>query len=392
MGKRPLRLLHGRTDAAAAGSRRSLSRPDEPKLAGLSFLVVILFAPLLRSLVLPFGRAAVSCVGLAVVAALFIISQRLTPRHPLPLRVALFACLTAISVAGVAEITSAWVAAAALAAVASANLLPLLRAAAGGVVVVTGLNALASDSALAVLPVAAGGVIALLRGRLMVEIAQSRANRQAHAMAAVENERLRIARDLHDLLGNSLVTMVVQAELAERLAGRDPEASALAARDVQQVGRAAMLQVQQAVSGYRATSLADEVEQAQQTLRPLRNGVTVSMTSRTWSPETDSVLAWGLREGVTNILRHANASNCVIEVTADTRMVRLTLTNDDLSGGEIEADAPGGGHGLAGLRERASELGGDLTAAHLPGGGFRLALELPLDGVSADRATPGGRP
>ncbi|MFI1768581.1 histidine kinase [Streptomyces sp. NPDC020800] len=84
-----------------------------------------------------------------------------------------------------------------------------------------------------------------------------RASRKACATATVENERLRFAGDLHDLLGHSLVTMMAKAELAERLAGVDPAASAPAAKGVHEVGRTAMLEVQQAITGYRSTSLAD---------------------------------------------------------------------------------------------------------------------------------------
>ncbi|GAA2282006.1 sensor histidine kinase [Kitasatospora cystarginea] len=397
MGTGPLRRLRDGVDAVAIGLRRYRiwAGRRETQSSELSFLVVLLASPLLRSLDLPPGRAVASCIGLVVFGALFLAGQRLTPRSPLPLRVTLYGFLTVLSVLGMAATTSAWLVSAILTAISSANLLPLVWGAVSGVTAVTALSVAAGGGSVqAVLTVAAAGVIAVLRGRLLVEITQSRANRQAHAMAAVENERLRIARDLHDLLGHSLTTMVVKAELAERLAGRDPEASALAARDVQQVGRAAMAEVQQAVAGYRATSLAEEVEQARKSLRPLRNGVTVDIPPRTWGPDTDAVLAWGLREAVTNILRHANAASCTIGVTADLRTARLTVVNDDLGGAQIDTAIPGGGHGLAGLRERASELGGHLTATPLPGGGFRLALELPLDSAIEDRmgAGEGDRP
>ncbi|MET9078234.1 sensor histidine kinase [Streptomyces sp. NPDC004232] len=383
MGIGALRQRRGRVGGMASGGQAPDTRPAlEPDSGGLSLLCVLLGIPLANLLALPPGRAAVGCAGLAVFAVLYVVGQRLTPRAPLALRGTLFGCLTLLAFLGMAMFTTAWLTTAILAAVSAANLLPLMLAAVGGVAVVTVPTALAGASAQAVLTVAAAGVIAVLRGRLMVEIAQSRANRHAHAMAAVENERLRIARDLHDLLGHSLTTMVVKAELAERLAGRDPEASAGAARDVQQVGRAAMTHVQQAVAGYRSASLDEEAEQARQSLLPLRDGVTLEIPPRTWSRETDAVLAWGLREAVTNILRHANAGRCEIAVHAGARTVRLTVANNDLGRGPVAPPMQGGGHGLVGLRERATEMGGQVDTARLPGGWFRLVVEVPLDSGS----------
>jgi two-component system, NarL family, sensor histidine kinase DesK len=351
----------------------------DPHPGGLFFLLLTLIIPAYHSAHTRTGDVTLNLIALAVFAVLFSISQWMTPGHPLAVRLALLVALTAVSVWGQWALHPTWLAATVMTAVACANLLPLPRGAVLGVVGVTLVGAAVTQSSFSVVMVAAGGAVAILRGRLLVEIGRSRANRQAYATAAVDNERLRFARDLHDLLGHSLVTMMAKAELAERLAGTDPAAAAAAARDVRAVGRTAVTEVQRVVAGYRSTSLAEEIEQARNSLEPLRVEVTVSVPERTWQPGIDALLAAGLREAATNILRHSNANKCAITVTADRTSVRLDVVNDDHGGVLVDAGSSGG-HGLIGLRERAEELGGTLSAEPRPGGGYRFTMDLPLAG------------
>ncbi|MYT32520.1 two-component sensor histidine kinase [Streptomyces sp. SID8354] len=351
---------------------------DDPYPGGLFILLTLLIGPAYAAMGLPAGLALLNSGALGLFAALFALSQWITPKYPLALRLSCYAGLTAMTAWGEWALAPGWWAAAVLTAIACANLLVRTRGAALGIAGVTLLSLLSGAPPSAAALVVASGAIAILRGRLLLEVARSRASRKAYATAAVENERLRFARDLHDLLGHSLVTMMAKAELAERLAGVDPGASAAAAKDVHEVGRTAMIEVQQAITGYRSTSLADEIEQAHRSLDPLFNSVVVTMPDRIWPTQVDSVLAWGVREAVTNILRHADASECAITVESTGRSVRLDVVNDDLGGRTVETGGSGG-HGLIGLRERARELGGDLTAGVRQGGGFRLTMELPIE-------------
>lgn len=361
---------------------RELTRPYP---GGLFFLLCTLLIPAYRAVHDHTSSVTVNFVALAVFGVLFAVSQWITPEHPLVLRLSLLVALTAVALGGQWLLSPAWLAATVLTAVACTNLLPLSTGAVLGVAAVTGLSAVVDDSAFNLVLLASCGMVAILRGRLLVEIGRSRANRQAYASAAVENERLRFARDLHDLLGHSLVTMMAKAELAERLAGVDPAASAAAARDVREVGRTAVVEVQRVVAGYRTTSLVDEIEQARSSLEPLRVELVVSVSDPVWSAGVDGLLAWGLREATTNVLRHSSADKCAITVTTDRRTVRLEVVNDDHGGVLVDAGSSGG-HGLVGLRERAEEVGGTVAAGPRPGGGFRFLMELPLSEPTATTA------
>ncbi|GAA2775022.1 hypothetical protein GCM10010521_61880 [Streptomyces rameus] len=350
---------------------------DDPYPGGLFILLLTLIGPAYTAMGLPAGLAVLNSGALGLFAALFAVSQWITPTYPLVIRLSCYAGLTALTAWGEWALAPGWWATAVLTAVACANLLVRTREAVLGIAAVTLLSLLSGAALSAAALVAASGAIAVLRGRLLLEVARSRASRKAYATAAVDNERLRFARDLHDLLGHSLVTMMAKAELAQRLAGVDPAASAAAAKDVHEVGRTAILEVQQAITGYRSTSLADEIDQAHRSLDPLFHSVVVTVPDRRWPAQVDSVLAWGVREAVTNVLRHADASECAITVESTGRSVRLDVVNDDLGGRTVQTGRSGG-HGLTGLRERARELGGDLTAQVRQDGGFRLTMELPI--------------
>lgn len=343
---------------------------------GMYVLLIALALPLWEASTWPVGRLAAAVCAVAVFGTLFVWSQSDMAGRPMRVRLGLLVAMTAVAAAGAAVFGTSWVVVLLLTAVACVNLLPLVLGSALGVVAVGAIAWAVLGEGGAALMVFGAGMIAVLRARLLLEIVQSRATRQAMAAAAVGDERLRIARDLHDLLGNSLATMLVKAELAQRLAHRDPDAAAAAAAEVQQVGRQTMLEVQEAVRGYRATTLADEVERAKQSLALLRDGLTVRIPERVWDEQVDTLLGWVVREAVTNVLRHADASRCAITVRVreQPRAVELTVDNDELFG----RSSGGGGHGLIGLAERARGLGGTVSAGPTADGGFRLAVSVPL--------------
>ena len=203
---------------------------------------------------------------------------------------------------------------------------------------------------------------------------QLRRARAEIARLAASEERLRIARDLHDLLGHSLSLIALKSELALRLLPEFGDRATSELRDIEKVARTSLQEVREAVSGYRSKSLADELESADQMLQAA--GVTMRRTTMlTGMPmEIDQVLSWFVREGVTNVIRHANATRVTISMLEHRGIITADI-EDDGEGGD---DRDPAGSGIAGLRERIASLGGELTAGPLPGGGFRLQAKLPV--------------
>ncbi|GAB2823380.1 hypothetical protein GCM10022221_21840 [Actinocorallia aurea] len=204
------------------------------------------------------------------------------------------------------------------------------------------------------------GMLLLNYRRSRELVGQLRAARAEVAVLAAAEERLRIARDLHDLLGHSLSLIVLKSELAGRLAERDPAAAVREIRDVNAVARESLRDVRETVTGYRRRSLAEELDSARGVLAAA--GVEpVLRTSGTPLPEpVDALFAWAVRECVTNVVRHARATRCEITVAA----ARLEVADD----GKAKAPVMPG-NGLEGLRERAAELDGTVqTSVRRPSG------------------------
>lgn len=184
-------------------------------------------------------------------------------------------------------------------------------------------------------------------------------------------ERERIARDLHDLLGHTLSVIVLKSELASRLAESDPARAATEIRDVERISRDALQEVRTAVRGYRSSGLANEIDQARQAL--LAAGITLedSVPPMALPVSHEGVLALAIREGCTNVLRHAHAKVCRVALRRDGSDCELEIADDGRGGAAPE------GAGLRGMRERAESLGGSLR--HDGTHGTRLVLRLPLE-------------
>ncbi|MEW1753819.1 sensor histidine kinase [Streptomyces angustmyceticus] len=184
--------------------------------------------------------------------------------------------------------------------------------------------------------------------------------RQELARSAVEKERLRFSRDLHDLLGHTLSVVVVKAEAVRRLAPRNLEAALAQAADIEAVGRQALTEIREAVSGYREGSLTTELDRARSALEAAGIEPVVRQAGPPLPPQAGALLGWVVREGVTNTVRHSGATRCEIDVHADEDRVRLTITDDGrgpVSSGAAAAPGP------ARLRDRVPGRGDD------PGGG-----------------------
>ncbi|MGW4165462.1 histidine kinase [Streptomyces chartreusis] len=198
------------------------------------------------------------------------------------------------------------------------------------------------------------------------------------AQLAANEERLRLARDLHDLLGHSLSLITIKSELAGRMLPGHPDKAAQQVADIEQVSRQALVDVREAVSGYRRPRLAAELAGARVALAAAE--VTAELPAEpdlTGVPEdSETALAWALREAVTNVVRHSGARRCTVELlrrqTLDGLVLELSV-EDDGSG-----DGGGGpGHGLTGLTERLTKAGGTLEAGGTRNG-FRLTARVPV--------------
>ncbi|MFI1100114.1 histidine kinase [Streptomyces melanogenes] len=218
-------------------------------------------------------------------------------------------------------------------------------------------------------------------------VRELRDTRQELARTAVEKERLRFSRDLHDLLGHTLSVIVVKSEAARRLAPRDLDAALGQVADIESVGRQALTEIREAVTGYREGSLGTELDRARSALLAAEVEPVVRLSGPPLPSQVEALLGWVVREAVTNVVRHSGAARCEITVDGAPDRVRLTITDDGRGTPPEQPVSPGpriGGTGLKGLTERLAAAGGSLEAGPGPRGGFQVTAELPVDPVDGE--------
>jgi two-component system sensor histidine kinase DesK len=230
------------------------------------------------------------------------------------------------------------------------------------------------------------GMVVLFMNRMLNLIAELNAAREELARLAVADERLRFARDLHDLLGHTLSLIAVKSEVVRRLVHFDAEAAAREAADIELVSRQALAEVREAVTNYRERSLDVELEGARLTLLAAGIEATIHQPEERLPDLVESVLGWTVREGVTNVVRHSNGRHCAIDLRQADGIAVLEICDDGsgvpegAAGADAADGAPREGTGLRGLAERLAAARGGLEAGRRPDGGFRLAVTVPLDG------------
>ncbi|MFJ6694600.1 sensor histidine kinase [Streptomyces sp. NPDC091272] len=196
------------------------------------------------------------------------------------------------------------------------------------------------------------------------------------AGSAVANERLRFARDLHDLLGYSLSAITLKSELIHRLIPTHPRRAMEEISEVLTVSRQSLADVRAVSSGLRSMSLEQELGSAQSLLEAADLEVRVEARIGLLREQVDTVLAAVLREAITNLLRHSQAGFCSIEAVQEAGQVRLCVVNDGAHPSYRDV-SPHSGSGLGNLQERLRSAHGKLTAEHGPGDTFRLVAEVP---------------
>jgi signal transduction histidine kinase len=211
------------------------------------------------------------------------------------------------------------------------------------------------------------------------------------ALGLVDAERLRIARELHDVVAYSFATISLQAGVGAHVADTRPDKAAEALRIIKEISGDASRELRAILGILRRADAGDgdplghglvEIESlaARTTDAGLTTSVTVSGRARSLPPALDRAAYRIVQEALTNALRHAGPATASISLAYEPDRLLLDIV-DDGQGSSANSDdpMPGFGHGIAGMRERALAVGGDLEAAPQPAGGFRVRATLPLE-------------
>lgn len=220
------------------------------------------------------------------------------------------------------------------------------------------------------------GIGAIMGERLSRSNENLIAKQQEVEYLAALSERERIARDLHDLLGHTLSVITLKAELAGKLLDRNPEACKKEIHDIEHTARQALAEVRAAVIGYRATGLGHELQSAKNTLDAAQVALLCDVEQFTMPPNLENVLALAVREAITNIIRHAQASQCHIQLQRQGSHIVLKISDNGIAG---KTGVVHKGSGLNGMSERVHALGGSLQVSTKPDiTGLHLELSLPM--------------
>jgi two-component system, NarL family, sensor histidine kinase DesK len=241
--------------------------------------------------------------------------------------------------------------------------------------------------ALNVMGIAIWGVSTIMLRQMVLFVDELRTAREERARLAVAEERLRFARDLHDLLGHSLSLIALKSELAGRLLRLPDGRVAAEIEDIELVSRRALRDVREAVAGYRRPALADEVESAREMLDAAGIEARIDATADALPSTVDAVLAWAVREGVTNVIRHSDAARCEIDVWRDDGVAGIRVVDDGRSAPQEPIDTAGGS-GLSGIAERAAVVDGRVESGPGADGGFVLEVTVPVDDAGIAATAP----
>jgi two-component system, NarL family, sensor histidine kinase DesK len=228
------------------------------------------------------------------------------------------------------------------------------------------------------------GLVVFGMSRLSLVVRYLHAARGELAQLAIVRERVRFARDLHDLLGYSLSAITLKAELARRLVDGNPGRSRDEIAELLDIARQALADVRTVSSGYRNISLSKEAASVASLLTTAGIDARVEISCGPLDERVDTVLATVVRESVTNMLRHSVARACSIEARQEGELIQLRMLNDG-----IPRNAATGrrGGGLENLAARLEAIGGRLTAT-VRDGQFDLLAQAPVRPSDAPSATP----
>jgi two-component system sensor histidine kinase DesK len=264
-----------------------------------------------------------------------------------------------------------------------------------GVVVAVGLGAMAAvgavvfdDSVVQNLGFALGSAaVVWLTGLVLVWLLgllwAAEAGREAEADLVLTQERLRVSRELHDVLGHRLGIIALKAELAADLAATDPARSAAESGEIREIAAATLAEARRAVHGETVADLATQIASAELVLGSAGIETTIDVDSAQVSASASRLLAAVVREAVTNILRHSDARKVSITFDGTERCCTLMIVNDGArpAKGGTAPDGPSSGTGLAVLAARCATAGGRLVSGPANDGRFEVRVELPPSGT-----------
>jgi two-component system sensor histidine kinase DesK len=234
------------------------------------------------------------------------------------------------------------------------------------------------------------GLVVFGLARLSVLIGYIHARRGELAQLAVARERMRFARDVHDLLGYSLSAITLKAELTKRLVGSNPARARDELAEMLDIARQALADVRTVSGGgYRNISLTKEASSVASLLTTAGFEVQVDVNTGPLDEYADTVFATVLREAVTNMLRHSTARHCEIEANIVEDTVRLLVGNDGVP--RLAATGRIGG-GIENLSARMASIGGSLTARVREDHWFEVVAQVPLARVTAGQRGPDACP
>jgi two-component system sensor histidine kinase DesK len=192
---------------------------------------------------------------------------------------------------------------------------------------------------------------------------------------AAENERFRIARDLHDLLGHSLTTITVKAALARRLGASDPAGAMTEIEEVERLSRRALADVRAAVANYREVSLAGELATGRELLRAAGIAAELPRAVDGVDERAQELFGWVVKEGLTNVVRHSHATTCSIRLGSGS----IEILDDGVGAASGTTNR---GTGLSGLEERVEHAGGVLETGPVEPSGWRVCARLAPQGAT----------
>jgi two-component system sensor histidine kinase DesK len=202
------------------------------------------------------------------------------------------------------------------------------------------------------------------------------AARDELAGMAVDNERLRFSRELHDVLGHNLSAIALKSELTSKLIEIRPELAQAELDLIREIAAKSLTDVRAVAKGYRSMDLRREADSLTSILRGAGVGCETLSIPEGLPPRVTDVLAWALREGVTNVLRHAKATTVELKCTRDGTDVELEVLNNGVAADQPKTDAVGG-NGLVGLGERVRTVGGQVVTGSPRKGWFALVVRIP---------------
>jgi two-component system, NarL family, sensor histidine kinase DesK len=328
------------------------------------------------------GSTAVAALGLAAFAALFLRLFWILPSVASERRLeggVLLATLAAIAICLSVSFGDEWLGLLVYLSIALALSLPT-RPALAAIATVAAVSVAITGDADVVIEILSFGLILVAVRRLMELVRDLEAARAEVAELAASEERLRLSRDMHDLLGHNLSVIALKSELARKLLGRDPEAAEREVRDIESVARTSLQEARSAVRGLRTASLPSELERAREALDAA--GIELEVHPAGPLPaRVETTLGFAAREAVTNVIRHSRARHCEIAVRRVSTVAKLEVRDDGIG------PAKGGHHGsgLRGLAERLAEAGGTLEAGPGEDGGFLLIARVPITKSTASQ-------